>query len=61
MTELRQQLLAIITECSNTINILRGTNIDHLTITGFMTIEQVIKHKNSLLDQAEIVENLFNK
>lgn len=54
---MRQRLLEIIITASNTINILNGTNIDHLTITGFMTLDQIINHKNSLLEQADRAEN----
>ena len=56
MEDFRQNLLESIINSSNTINILNGTNIDHLTITGFMDIKELRKHENILFDRAEKIE-----
>ena len=50
---MRQRAIESISASSNTINIYQNTNIDHVTITAFMNLDEVCEHAYRLAERAE--------
>jgi len=59
--EHKDWLIGRISNASNIINIYNKTGIDHLTITCFMNLREIMHHTIRVEDMAEAVKLKHNK